>query len=46
METVSPEYRLQLQELARMLVSPERYAKVAQNAGELVLEPNITVGEE
>lgn len=41
MEHISPSYKAQLQELAKTLVTPERFASVAQNIGQLALVPEI-----
>jgi hypothetical protein len=37
MKYVSPEYQAQLDKLAETLCTPERYGKVAQDLGQLVL---------
>lgn len=37
MEYVTPEYEAQLQALADVLVTPERYSRVVEASGQLVL---------
>lgn len=42
MEHVSQPYKSQLQELAKTLVTPERFSTAAQNLGHLALVPEIS----